>query len=552
MVVGATSARAAENHPFGSHPMSYAAGTILPDHVSQSALDQAARDFYDDWKSEFLSQSCGTGRYVVLSHVDGGNLTVSEAHGYGMMLAALMAGHDPDARAIFDGMYAYFRDHPSIFTPNLMAWYQNKSCGDANGSDTASDGDLDIAYALLLADKQWGSCGAVDYLAAAQSVIADVKAAELDTTTQYVLLGDWATPSDTQYYPSTRTSDFMPDHYRAYLAATSDADWTGVIDKTYDIVDAIQTSYSASTGLLPDFVVDPLGSPAPAPPNFLEAPTDGEYSYNACRDPWRLATDFIVSGDARAASALASINAWVRTTTGNDPAQIGAGYELDGTPVAGTDYLSQAFIAPFGVSAMVDSTNQAWLDDVWDLMVSTPLSAEGYYENTLKLLAMIVMSGNWWAPQSVAGGCSPTGTALCSNPAQITNADVQLKRLGAPSGDESLKIKASLFFPQGAPTVLTNGAQLLIEDVGAGRRCDLRSDGSDDTDPAAVCRRLRSQGSVEGQGHDGAVPKRIDRARPAGVHARHRERSFAHSLIESAPRATWTYRSKRSGRSLRP
>jgi endo-1,4-beta-D-glucanase Y len=468
LLLAAMPAHAAENHPFASHPMTYAAGTIRPDHVSQSALDQAVRDFYDEWKGEFLSQTCGTGRYVVLSHTDGANLTVSEAHGYGMLLAALMAGHDPDARTIFDGMYAYFRDHPSIFTPNLMAWYQNKSCGDANGGDTASDGDLDIAYALLLADKQWGSCGAVDYLAAAQSVIADIKAAELDTSSQYVLLGDWVTPSDTQYYPATRSSDFMPDHYRAYLAATSDTDWTDVVDRGYDIFDAIQTTYSASTGLLPDFVVDPLGTPDPAPPGFLEGPNDGKYSYNACRNPWRLATDFVVSGDARASSALAPINAWIRTTTGNDPSQIGAGYALDGTPTPGTDYLSQAFVAPFGVGAMVDAANQAWLNDVWGLMISTPLSAEGYYENTLKLLAMIVMSGNWWAPQTVAGGCSPSGTPLCTNPASITGADVQLKKVGAPAGDESLKIKASLFFPQGAPTVLTNGAQLLLEDVGAG------------------------------------------------------------------------------------
>ena len=32
------------NHPFGAHTSSYATGAILPDHVSQAAMDQAVRD----------------------------------------------------------------------------------------------------------------------------------------------------------------------------------------------------------------------------------------------------------------------------------------------------------------------------------------------------------------------------------------------------------------------------------------------------------------------------------------------------------------------------
>ena len=82
---------AAVNHPFGSHPQAYAAGSITPSHVSQSAQDQAVRDFYDAWKQAYLRQTCGAGRYVVFSSTQSGNLTVSEAHGYGMMIMALMA-----------------------------------------------------------------------------------------------------------------------------------------------------------------------------------------------------------------------------------------------------------------------------------------------------------------------------------------------------------------------------------------------------------------------------------------------------------------------------
>ena len=37
--------------------------------------------------------------------------------------------------------------------------------------DSATDGDLDIAYSLLLAHKQWGSNGTVNYLKEAQDMI---------------------------------------------------------------------------------------------------------------------------------------------------------------------------------------------------------------------------------------------------------------------------------------------------------------------------------------------------------------------------------------------
>ena len=466
----AAPAPAAPNHPFGSHPATYAAGSIKPSHVAQATLDQAVRDFYDQWKTTYVKQACGPGRYVVEAKAGAGNLTVSEAHGYGMMLMALMAGHDPDAQAIFDGMFAYFRDHPSGITPSLMSWYQRTSCANANGNDTASDGDLDIAQALLLADKQWGSCGAVDYLAEAQSVIAGIAAGELDATGRFVKLGDWVSPGGAPYDDATRTSDFMPDHYRSFLAATSDATWTNLLEHTYDVVAALQASHSPATGLLPDFVIDPLGTPDPAPANFLEGPTDGAYAYNACRDPWRLATDFLISGETRAQTAVQAINAWIRTKTANDPDAITAGWALDGSDTPGTNYRSMAFVAPFGVGAMVDASNQAWLNDVWDLVVATPLSAEGYYENTLKLLSMIVMSGSWWAPEGVSGSCTPTANALCTAGGALLAPQITLTKLGGTPGDENLQLKAKLFFPQGIPAAApyTDGAQVLIEDLGNG------------------------------------------------------------------------------------
>ncbi|MEP7126441.1 MAG: glycosyl hydrolase family 8 [Byssovorax sp.] len=390
--------------PFGSHLAAYTPGSVLPDVVNQAKLDDLTGKKYDAWKAKFLKAGCGNGRYYVESKTEAGNLTVSEAHGYGMLLSAIMAGYDPDARAHFDGLYHFFRDHPSSSSPDLMSWYQDTSCNDAQGNDSASDGDLDIAFSLLVADKQWGSCDAINYKAEGLKVIKAIAAHTLDATKSYVLLGDWAVPGDAKH-DSTRSSDFMPDHYRSFGVASGSAAWTGLTDSTYTLIATMRSTFSAGKGLLPDFIVSPLSNPKPAPANFLESANDGAYDYNACRDPWRLGTDYLVSGDARAKTEATTLTTWIEGATGGDPTKIRAGYKLNGTPSAGSDYLTMAFAAPFGVAAMADGNHKAWLNKLWTTIEGAP--SEGYYEDTIQLMAMIVMSGNWWSPEARPVVCDP-------------------------------------------------------------------------------------------------------------------------------------------------
>jgi endoglucanase len=380
-------------NPFGTHAQAYAGG-ILPTNQSQSQLDAKTKTFYNSWKAAYVKQGCGSGRYYVKTFMDD-SLTVSEAHGYGMLVTAFMAGHDASAKTVFDGMYHYFKDHQSAETPYLMAWSQASNCSNNQGPDSATDGDLDIAYALLLADKQWGSSGAINYLAEAKHVINAIKANET-TSSWYVNLGDW-TGTTGSYGTSTRTSDFMPGHFASFAAATGSSTWTSINNHSYDIVSTLQANHAPSTGLLPDFVKTAKTDPRPASPNFLEGANDGKYSYNACRDPLRIAVHYLTTGDARARTAVQKMNSWIKIKTSNNPENIKAGYGLNGTAVSGSGYLTMAFAAPFAVSAMVDGSNQSWLNSLWSTV--SGYASEDYYEDSIKMMAMIALSGNWWAPE---------------------------------------------------------------------------------------------------------------------------------------------------------
>ncbi|MCB9586925.1 MAG: hypothetical protein H6718_16115 [Polyangiaceae bacterium] len=378
--------------PFGNHQLAYTSGAILPSHQSQAQLDQAVRDYYAAWKFRYLEAGCGDARAYVNVHNNG--LTVSEAHGYGMLIAAFMAGADSSARSTFDGLFRYFKDHPSSGDGRLMAWKQGESCTNVDGSDSATDGDLDIAYALLLADKQWGSSGEVDYHAEALNVISGVRASEISAG-GYLKLGDWVDSGD--YANATRSSDVMPGHFASFAAASNDSSWTTLLDQSLDMFATLQANHAATSGLIPDFIQSPYASPAPVDPYFLENAADGAYGYNACRVPWRVGAYWLTSGDARAKQILDKQNAFIRGASGGDPWSIAAGYELSGQPLPNSGYSSLAYIAPFGVGAMSDATNQDWLNQLWDTVITMGLADE-YYGDTLKLLSLIAMSGNWWTP----------------------------------------------------------------------------------------------------------------------------------------------------------
>lgn len=392
----------APGYPFPHHA-TYTLGTIKPDNYSQNTLDKQVKTFYDKWRLRYVLPGCTSGEYYIWYNDNGGNgnnICVSEGQGYGMVITALMAGYDPNAKIYFDGLYYWFKSHPSSVNPMLMNWRQKNPGCVSNGDDSATDGDMDIAYGLLLADKQWGSNGAINYLQEATNIINAIKQSEVYAIVHSTQLGDWS-HTDNFYKDGTRPSDFMCDHFRAYQHATNDATWNNVMDECYDLISDMQTNYSAATGLIPDFIQDTDGNPVPAQPNYLEGPYDGNYDYNACRVPWRLATDYAVNGDARAKTACDKINSWIRTKTGNNVSKIRSGYYLNGNNLPGNNYQDLSFIAPFAVSAMTDATNQTWLNNLWNNIKGVNINRDGYYGNTIKMQAMIVLSGNWWSPQNV-------------------------------------------------------------------------------------------------------------------------------------------------------
>ena len=370
------------SYPFASHKVAYVAG-IKPSQEPQETQDALIRSRYDAWKSG-VSQRCGG--YVV--DFKASYATVSEGMGYGMLLTVLMAGHDTAARTLFDGFFKVVRSRPAFkVDPALMDWRINTDCSSAGDGYNAMDGDLDIAMALLMADRQWGSGGAVNYKAEGLKTIAALKRHNMHPD------------GHTKGLPNqnnSRTSDYMITHFKAFKRASGDPYWDLATDRAFGLLELMQTKHAPATGLLPDFIIkldtaDPVPSPGWVADNNEN---EGYYFWNACRIPWRMAADHVTSGDPRSKAVASRLTEFFLRASEGRPGQIQSGYKLDGKGLS--TYAAPAFIGPATAGAMVDARFQPFLNSLWSY--SRANAAKGYYESELQLLSLVVASGNWWNP----------------------------------------------------------------------------------------------------------------------------------------------------------
>jgi hypothetical protein len=133
----------------------------------------------------------------------------------------------------------------------------------------------------------------------------------------------------------------------------------------------------------------------PAGSRYLESKYDGRYFYNAARVPWRLGFDALLNNDAASRAQVKRIADWAVKKSGNRPLKIGPGYRLNGKRLGNDKYVSKAFIAPLGIAAMTTGEHQNFVNTIFDLCTTLP---QDYFEDTIGLLCLLLMTGNCWLP----------------------------------------------------------------------------------------------------------------------------------------------------------
>jgi len=364
------------------------------------------------------------------------HITTSESHGYGMMILAFMAGCEKNLDLLpgqwicgcgclkdyYDAMLRTVIEFPSVIGKNnrLFAWElfgfpsdgKNKTgykeadgiktapfTRDMESGDCATDGDMDIIYSLFLADKQWGSCGKYNYKQIALVMLENLWDYCVHKEHHTLLLGDWASERDGILSSAVRISDIIPAHIKVYANFDKNHDWQKVLDALYNVIHDLCESKSRQNGLLPDFAVLKDGRWKAPEKTILEG-DDGSYSYNACRVPWRLGSDYLLCGDTAIGKSslynmiIKPLDEFVNNFTSGDMDRLGP-FHLDGAPLGESD--SETFASPFLVTAAANKANQSWIDKVWNWDGLDIYNGDNYGDY-VKLLSMLTAAGKTWLP----------------------------------------------------------------------------------------------------------------------------------------------------------
>ncbi len=277
------------------------------------------------------------------------NDTVSEGIAYGMLFAAYM-----NDKTIFDKIWGYAQKH---FDGNgLMNWKISADGGSVN-ADSATDADEDMAFALVMADKQWGG-----YTETAKDFIGRV--ASKDFTGDGTVRGG-------DNYGDVNPSYLAPAFYRVFQSYTGDSRWSTIIEKSYAILEG---AANADTGLVPDW-------------------TNGRgnnYSYDAARTPYRIALDACWNGEPRAKAYAEKVGKFF---AGIGVDNIRDGYSLDGNLLG--EHKNATFIGPAGVAGMVANEAQLVTDAYKQVSTDLQEGTENYYNMSWALFSAMMMTGNF-------------------------------------------------------------------------------------------------------------------------------------------------------------
>lgn len=329
---------------------------------------------YESWRNTF-AESCNNGRYRIKFDAPNDDQTVSEGIAYGMLLSVYA-----NDKELFDGLWLYYQDFANA--NGVMNWKIN-GCNSVLEYNGATDAELDAAYALIVADKRWGSAGTINYGSDAQSLISIIKSHEVESSTNVLKPGDaWGGTS------VTNPSYFSPGYFKVFGIYTNDTTfWNAVASKSYTILNANLSQNNAVYNLVSDW--------CKADGNYSSevswAYNQGKsYYYDAARTPWRIAIDYIWYGETSALNYTNLCNDFVNNQGGFN--QIYPGYSQAGVAI-NTTYKDPTFTGAYASAAM-SSVNQNFVNNGYSELKNQPTNA--YFGATLRTMYMFALSGNMY------------------------------------------------------------------------------------------------------------------------------------------------------------
>lgn len=321
---------------------------------------------YQAWKTKYL-QICPDQISADVKQND--THGVSEGAAYGLLLAAGFKD-----KATFDRILNSVKLRTN--QRGLMNW-RFPLCGkpqDAGWLNSATDAELDIAFGLIKAFKNWKD---VSYKKAAIDRIHAIKAHQttICNGTQILEADDNTMGCETgNSRPRINPSYYAPGYFRVFAAFDTAPGhrefWRKMVKDSYEVLSKV---HQASDGLMADW-------------GYFDGTPDGPFGYESCRMPWRLLFDYQTvasspweSLETKAApSILRTMNATID--------------KKGGLGKTGHDRNS-CFLGGFALTAAAVSQDK--LDQsVNDWIGAIKEEDNAYYQGTLRVLYLLLVTGH--------------------------------------------------------------------------------------------------------------------------------------------------------------
>ncbi len=244
------------NYPFPQN-ISYPYG-----HNLTTVNSAQLKTDFETWWGQYYEESGQLARIKF----DDKSLTVSEGIGYGMLLAVYMSDNNKSYQTEFDKLWTYYN---SFLNENGLMHWQISGFSHVVGSNAATDAELDVAVALIMAYYQFGD---ENYKTDALSLLSKIRQYEVDEN-MVLKPGDvWNSKKNPSYFSYFGLGLF------AQFDSSNKSFWNDVIHASFSEVLENQSDAGISSDWYnPNNPKDNLGT---------------EMSYDGIRTPWRVALGY--------------------------------------------------------------------------------------------------------------------------------------------------------------------------------------------------------------------------------------------------------------------
>jgi endo-1,4-beta-D-glucanase Y len=409
-LLGSTMTQAAAKYPFPRNA-SYPKGIKAASDYASSSDVQAA---YNSFLSRYETGTCG-GETCARITFDDPTYTVSEGIGYGMLIMVYMDNATNNTQTKFDNLWKYFkanRNKNGVMNWKIQGFTNSCSGNNCNG---ASDAELDVALALMMAYKQWGT---ESYLTDAKTLIEAIYTHEISKTNKGLIKpGDQWEPFYNSSYVSTAALEVFKN--------ASSSNWDEAITANLNMVKA---NANATSGLASDWC-DASGNP-------VNGNSSIKFGYDAVRTPYRMALSYAWFGHSQAKTVNDMVANWATTKNpikGN-PLQIKDGYNVDGSELGAWNVAT--YVGALASAGMADAKYQTWVNEASAQLMGAA-NGSGYYHSSLKVLYGLLLTGNmnnFWSGSVIPTPTIPTYALTTS----ATNGTIALSPTGGSYDSNSV------------------------------------------------------------------------------------------------------------------